>query len=145
MTTRQGLPPISFLMFLSFPVTFFVFFVLRRRKKFIFCSKASNKSYSIITRGWDYASRHDSLSTPKMLLILDFWFFKWAFFRLFSVFSSKQYNFNNKSMWKMSNCPSSIRHRDLNPWPLGHESSPITTRPGLIVNVFKILLTLDLT
>ena len=28
-------------------------------------------------------------------------------------------------------CPSSIQHLDLNPQPLEHESSPITTRPGL--------------
>ena len=38
--------------------------------------------------------------------------------------------FYNKSMWKMS-CPSYLRLWDLNPWPLKHESSPITTRPGL--------------
>ena len=31
-------------------------------------------------------------------------------------------------MWK---CPSSIRYQDSNPWPLGFESPPITTRPGL--------------
>ena len=28
--------------------------------------------------------------------------------------------------------PSSIRCRDSNPWPLKHETSPITTRPGLL-------------
>ena len=28
-------------------------------------------------------------------------------------------------------CPSNIQRRDLNPRPLDHESSPITTRPGL--------------
>ena len=32
--------------------------------------------------------------------------------------------------WKMT-CPSSIRHRDSNPRPLKHESSRITTTPGL--------------
>ena len=44
---------------------------------------------------------------------------------------SKQNNslFTAKHCEKMS-CPSSIRHRDLNPWPLEHESSPITTRSG---------------
>ena len=52
-------------------------------------------------------------------------------FRLVSVFSNKKYNIYNKSMWKMS-CPSSIRHRDSNPRPLEHGSSPITTRPGLL-------------
>ena len=44
-------------------------------------------------------------------------------FRLFSVIS-------NKSMWKISS-PSSTLHQDLNPRPLEHELSPITTRPGL--------------
>ena len=28
-------------------------------------------------------------------------------------------------------CPSSVQYRDLNPQPLGCESPPITTRPGL--------------
>ena len=51
-------------------------------------------------------------------------------FRLFSVFSNKQYNSYNKSMWKMS-CPSSIRRQDLNPQPSERESPPIITRPGL--------------
>ena len=31
-------------------------------------------------------------------------------------------------------CPSSIWHWDSNPQPLEHESSPITTRPGLPPN-----------
>ena len=52
--------------------------------------------------------------------------------RLFLVyfwsFQSNTTSFYNKSMWKMS-CPSSTRHRDLNPLPLEHESSP--TRPCL--------------
>ena len=52
-------------------------------------------------------------------------------FRLFSVFSNKQYNFYNKSMWKMSKFPSSIWATDSNPQPFVNESSPITTRPGL--------------
>ena len=47
-------------------------------------------------------------------------------FHLFLVFSNKQY----KSMEK---CPSSIRRRDLNPRPLEHERSPITTRPVLFL------------
>ena len=49
-----------------------------------------------------------------------------SLFLLFLVFSKKQYNFYNNSM-----CPSSIWHRDSNPQPFEHESSPITTRPGL--------------
>ena len=50
-------------------------------------------------------------------------------FHLFLVFSSKQYNFYNKSMRKNV---MSIRCRDLNPRPLERESPRITTRPGLL-------------
>ena len=52
-------------------------------------------------------------------------------FCLFSIFSNKQSNFYNKSMWKMSKCPSSILRRDSSLRPFDHESSPITTRPWL--------------
>ena len=55
-------------------------------------------------------------------------------FRLFLVFSKKQYNFYNNSM-----CPSSIWHRDSNPQPFEHESSPITTRPGLPPYLWSLL------
>ena len=53
-----------------------------------------------------------------------------ASFCLFSVFSNKQYNFTTNPCEKMP-CPSRKRHRDSNPRPLKHESSPITTRLGL--------------
>ena len=59
-------------------------------------------------------------------------------FSLFLAFSNKLYNFYNKSMWKMS-CPSSIQHRDWNPRPLEHESSPLTTESYLMVaNALRI-------
>ena len=51
-----------------------------------------------------------------------------AFFRLFSVFSNKQYNFTTNQFEK---CQSSIWCWDSNTWPFEHEPSPITTRPGL--------------
>ena len=61
-------------------------------------------------------------------------FFKWAnsrlFFRLFLVFPSKQYNFLQQI--NVKKCPSSIWRRNLNPGPLEHESSPITTRSRLL-------------
>ena len=44
-------------------------------------------------------------------------------------------------MWKMSS-PYSIWHQDLNSWPLNHEFSPITTRPGLPPNIRSQLLCL---
>ena len=53
-------------------------------------------------------------------------------FVYFLVFSNKQYNFCTKSMWKLSKCLSSIWRWDSNPQPFKHESSPITTRPGLL-------------
>ena len=40
----------------------------------------------------------------------------------------------NNTIFRTNQCeksPSGIRHRDSNPRPLKHESSPITTRPGL--------------
>ena len=36
----------------------------------------------------------------------------------------------NNTIFTTMQCPSSIRRWDLNPRPLEHESSPITTRPG---------------
>ena len=53
-------------------------------------------------------------------------------FGLFSVFSSKHYNFLQQIYVKK--CPSSIRCRDSNPRPSECESLPITTRPGLPPN-----------
>ena len=40
-------------------------------------------------------------------------------------------------------CPSSIWHRNSNPEPLEHESSPITTRPGLPPIISYVALTLE--
>ena len=54
-----------------------------------------------------------------------------SFSFIFGLF--KQYNFYNKSMW--IKCPSNIRRRDSNPLPLETEPSPITTRPGRIINL----------
>ena len=49
-----------------------------------------------------------------------------SFTFIFFVFSNKQYNFCNKSMWK--NVMSILFS---NPRPLDHESPPVSTRPGL--------------
>ena len=72
----------------------------------------------------------------EFILTFEKVFFKWAnigLFFVFSVFLKKQYNFYNKSMWKMS-CPSSKRCWDSNPQPFEHKSSHITTRPELPPN-----------
>ena len=37
-------------------------------------------------------------------------------------------------------CPSSIWCRDLNPQPLERESLPITTRPGLLPHIMKLII-----
>ena len=60
-------------------------------------------------------------------------FKKWAnpgfFFVYFCSFQANNTFFS--TMWKMS-CPSSIQRQDSNSKPLKHESSPITTRSGLL-------------
>ena len=60
---------------------------------------------------------------------------KWANTGLFFVYfrSFQTYNtiFTTKQYEKMSKGQSSIWRRDWNPQPFEHESSPITTRPGL--------------
>ena len=61
-----------------------------------------------------------------------------ASFSLIFIFSNKhQCIIYDKSMWKKS-CPSCIRAWDSNPQPFKHESSPITTRPGLPPYFFDI-------
>ena len=52
-------------------------------------------------------------------------------FRLFSVFSNKQYIFSANQCEK---CPSSLQCQDLNLQPLEHESTPVTSRPELPSN-----------
>ena len=51
-------------------------------------------------------------------------------FRLFLSFQTNITILTTNQCEKMS-CPSIIRCRDSNPWPLECESPPITTRPGL--------------
>ena len=46
-------------------------------------------------------------------------------------FRSFQTNITIFTTIYVKKCPSCIRYWDSNPWPLGHESPPITTRPGL--------------
>ena len=50
---------------------------------------------------------------------------------LFHLFSSFQTNITIFTTNKCEKSPSSMWHRDLNPWHLEHEPPPITTRPGL--------------
>ena len=61
-----------------------------------------------------------------------FFFFKKGHPRpLFNLFSSFQTNITMFTSNTCEKCPSSIQCWDSNPWPSGHESPPITTRPGL--------------
>ena len=52
-----------------------------------------------------------------------------SFLIYFQSFQPNNTIFTTNQFEKMS-CRSSILSRDLNPQPLEHESSPITTRPG---------------
>ena len=56
-----------------------------------------------------------------------------AYFCLFSLFSTNSTIFTTNQCQSMS-CPSSVQCRNSNPWPLKHELSPVTTRPGLLPN-----------
>ena len=51
--------------------------------------------------------------------------------RRFRLFKHKLVQFWQQIIVKMS-----IQYRDLNPRPFDHESSPITTRPGLPLNYY---------
>ena len=48
---------------------------------------------------------------------------------MFSLF--QQTSLHILQQINVKKCPSNLRCRDLNPWPLEHEPPPITTRPGL--------------
>ena len=52
---------------------------------------------------------------------------------LYHLFSYYQTNFRSLTTIVCGKilCPSGIRRRDSNPQPLEHESTPITTKPGL--------------
>ena len=65
-----------------------------------------------------------------------------ASFLFIFYFSNKHYNFFTNFFVKK--CKNNIPCRDSNPWPLGHESPPITTRPGL-PHYLKILMAILLT
>ena len=54
------------------------------------------------------------------------------FFIYFRSFQTDNTIFTTNLCEKMSNCPSSIWRRDWNPRPFEQESSPITTRSGLL-------------
>ena len=69
----------------------------------------------------------------KLIFLFDNWFFlkranPGLFFFSFYLFKHVT-NFTTDTFGEK--CPSSIRCRDSNSWPLEHEPPPITTRPGL--------------
>ena len=57
----------------------------------------------------------------------------------FQYFQTNNTIFTTNQCEKMSKCASCIRHQDSNPQPFEHESSPITTRPGLSHKIIKLL------
>ena len=56
-------------------------------------------------------------------------------FRFFRIFKQKLCTSFTTNKCEQMLWPSSIRHQNLNPRPLEHESPPITTRPGLPPNL----------
>ena len=64
---------------------------------------------------------------------------KWANPGLFFVYF-RSFQTNITIFTICEKCPSSIRCRDSNPWPLERESLPITTRPGLPPNSSQLFL-----
>ena len=75
-------------------------------------------------------------SKPKQKESTIFEFIKWPnpilFFVYFRPFQTSIMIFTTNQCEKMFKCPSSTRHRDSNPQPYVPDSSPITTRPGLL-------------
>ena len=59
-------------------------------------------------------------------------------FFIFRLFKQTIQFLQQINVKKMSNYPSNIRRRDSNPLPYEHESSPITTRPGLPPNPYIV-------
>ena len=59
---------------------------------------------------------------------------------LFVYFLSFQTNNTIFTANQCEKCPSSIQRRDSNPQPFEHETSPITTRPGLPPNLHIVCL-----
>ena len=65
---------------------------------------------------------------------------KWAnpglFFIYFRLF---KHTLQFLQQINVKKCPSSIRYWDSNPWPFGHESPPITTRPVCLIESVKCI------
>ena len=78
---------------------------------------------------------HLTLNFESLYFALKCLFFKMGqpglFFVYFRSFQANITIFTTNKCEKMAKWPSSIRRRDSNPRPFKHESSPITTRPGL--------------
>ena len=70
----------------------------------------------------------NKLSARCMYFYLKKWAIPGPFYRIFLVFSNKHYNFYINICEEMS---SQYPYQGSNPKPLGRESPPITTRPGL--------------
>ena len=70
-----------------------------------------------------------SRKRPEIEISRIVWGILGLLYHLFLVFSNKHYNFLQQ--YNVKNFPFSIRCRDSKPQPLGRESPPITTRPGL--------------
>ena len=99
------------------------------RRNIILYWKLLNSSRQHFQHIWTYSFH------LLMLYIKPTFLKKWAipgpFFVYFWSFQTNTYTIFTTNQCEKMPMPSSIPCRDLNPWPLDHESSPITTRPGL--------------
>ena len=83
-------------------------------------------------RDWGLFSCKLSVLFLKMGQPQPFFVYFWSFQSNNTILTTNQFE-------KMS-CPSSIRCQDSNPQHLEHQSSPITTRPGLLPNLAYLVL-----
>ena len=99
---------------------------------FVFSLKFLNAAYSKKTpNGW--------------IQTADLWYQKWPFYQLghnyCSMFCFFKQTLQFLQQINVQKCPSSIRRRESNPWPLECESLPITTRPGFTPNCSMLMIT----
>ena len=97
LNTRPGLPPVNIIYNATSTLTWIV---LATR-----CWKLSILEHGLYaTLRWSVVNGQPKAGTQ---FLFEFFFLKkmgqpWPLFRLFSVFSNKQYNFYNNNLWKMS-------------------------------------------
>ena len=111
----------------SFTLFYFWLFIAKSGLKISLEVTFSLKMIILLT-----SSLHQIRHSYKLKIKKSRWLFfkKWANLGLFFVyFQYFQTNNTFLQQFNVKTCPTSIRRRDLNPWPFKHELSPITTWP----------------